>query len=224
MRNAERPTPSVERVYDRRFSSAEAARKSVVWQELGRYLQRFVPPAAVVVDVACDRGDFIANVEAAEKWATDVRDVSHHLPDEVHFVQADGLSLDDHLPNAHFDLAFMSNYLEHLPSGDAVILQLEAVSRLLKPGGRLLILQPNIRLTGAAYWDFIDHNVALTERSLVEAAELSGYETEKLITRFLPYTTKSRFPQTRFLVRAYLALRPAWLVLGKQTLYVGRRR
>ena len=57
------------------------------------------------------------------------------------------------------------------------------------------MLQPNIRLTGAAYWDFIDHKVALTERSLVEAAELCGFETERLIKRFLPYTTKSRLPQ-----------------------------
>ena len=41
--------------------------------------------------------------------------------------------------------------------------------------------------------------------------------------RFLPYTTKSRFPQHPLLVRAYLAFPPAWLVLGRQTLYVGRR-
>ena len=72
----------------------------------------------------------------------------------------------------------MSNYLEHLPSGDAVIAQLEVARRLLKPGGRVLVLQPNIRLVGAAYWDFIDHKVALTEKSLVEAGELAGLETE----------------------------------------------
>ena len=41
--------------------------------------------------------------------------------------------------------------------------------------------------------------------------------------RFLPYTTKSRLPQAPTLVRAYLAVRPAWLLLGRQTLYVGRR-
>jgi 2-polyprenyl-3-methyl-5-hydroxy-6-metoxy-1,4-benzoquinol methylase len=216
-------TPTVDRVYEQRFLAADAQRKSNFWRELARYLQRFVPRDGTILDLACDRGDFIANVAAAEKWATDVRDVSAHLPRDVRFVQADGLLLHQKLPNEHFDLVFTSNYLEHLPSGDAVVEQLEVVAKLLTPRGRVMILQPNIRLTGAAYWDFIDHKVALTERSLVEAAELCGFETERLIKRFLPYTTKSRLPQSRFAVRLYLAFRPAWFFLGKQTLYVGRR-
>jgi SAM-dependent methyltransferase len=212
----------VQSVYERRFSDAEAARKDALWKEIARFLQRFVPPNAVVLDLACDRGDFIRNIQAAEKWACDVRDVSAYLPDSVRFVQCDGLAVADLVPAGQLDVAFMSNYLEHLPSGDAVVTQFEVIANLLKPGGRVIVLQPNIRLTGPAYWDFIDHKVALTDRSLVEAAELCGFETERLITRFLPYTTKSRLPQSRWLVRAYLAFRPAWLLLGKQTLYVGR--
>jgi hypothetical protein len=117
----------------------------------------------------------------------------------------------------------MSNYLEHLPSSEAVIRQLRVALELLKPGGRLLVLQPNIRLLGGAYWDFIDHKVALTEKSLAEAAELAGFTTLEVVTRFLPYTVKSRLPQHPALVRAYLAFRPAWRVLGKQTLYVAER-
>lgn len=216
-------TNHLEDVYERRFTDVEAARKDAIWKEIGRYLQRFVAPDAVVLDLACDRGDFIRNVAAGEKWACDVRDVSGYLPESVRFVQCDGLAVADALQPGHFDIVFTSNYLEHLPSGDKVVKQLEAAAELLKPGGRVIVLQPNIRLTGAAYWDFIDHKVALTERSLVEAAELSGFETERLITRFLPYTTKSRIPQAPWLVRAYLAFPPAWLLLGRQTLYVGRR-
>jgi hypothetical protein len=117
----------------------------------------------------------------------------------------------------------MSNYLEHLDSADAVIEQLKVARELLAPGGRVIVLQPNIRLVGSRYWDFIDHRVALTERSLLEAAELAGLGTDQLITRFLPYSTKGRLPAARFLVRAYLAFPPAWRVMGKQTLYVGVR-
>ena len=51
----------------------------------------------------------------------------------------------------------MSNYLEHLECSRSVIDQLAVVRRVLKPGGRVMILQPNIRLVGARYWDFIDH-------------------------------------------------------------------
>ena len=93
-----------------------------------------------------------------------------------------------------------------------------------RPGGRVVILQPNIRLVGGAYWDFLDHRTALTEKSLVEAAELAGFELSHLVTRFLPFTTKSRLPSAPGLVRWYLRFPPAWYLLGKQTLYVGERR
>jgi SAM-dependent methyltransferase len=212
---------SIERVYERRFSDPDAERKDAIWREIVRYLQRYVGDDAVVLDVACDRGYFIRHVEARERWASDVRDVSEFLPDGIRFVQSDGVGLADHAPASHFDAVFMSNYLEHLESGDRVIEQFRALRPLLKPGGRVIVLQPNIRLVGQAYWDFIDHKVALTEKSLVEAAELAGFRTMTLVTRFLPYTTKSRFPQHPRLVRAYLAFRPGWLLFGGQTLYVG---
>jgi len=52
---------------------------------------------------------------------------------------------------------------------------------------------------------------------------MAGFKTKKVIARFLPYTTKSRLPQHPLLVRAYLAFPPAWLLLGKQTLYLGEK-
>jgi 2-polyprenyl-3-methyl-5-hydroxy-6-metoxy-1,4-benzoquinol methylase len=213
----------LEDVYAQRFSDADAAAKNAIWREISAFLQRYVPEKAAVLDVACDRGDFIRNISASEKWATDLRDVSSHLPQGIRFVQANGLEIDRHLPHDHFDVVFMSNYLEHLPGGEAVIEQLRVARTLLKPGGRVVVLQPNVRLVGPAYWDFIDHSTILTERSLVEAAELADLRTVEVIVRFLPYTTKSRLPQSPRLVRAYLAFRPAWRVLGKQTLYVGSK-
>lgn len=215
--------PSSNEVYVRRFSDSDAAAKDLVWREVTRYLQRFVPVDAIVIDMACDRGYFIRHVTAGEKWATDLRDVREHLPKNVKFVQASGLELHHRVPTDYFDRVFMSNYLEHLPSGDEVVEQLRVAARLLRRGGRVIVLQPNVRLLGGAYWDFIDHKAALTEQSLVEAAELAGLTTRALVTRFLPYTTKSRLPLHPVVVRAYLAIRPAWLLLGKQTLYVGEK-
>ncbi len=215
------PAPDLARVYHHRFSDGDAAAKHALWREITAHLQRYVP-AGPVLDIACDRGDFIRNIRAEERWATDLRDVSVHLGEGIRFVQADGLTLDRHLPRGHFGCVFMSNYLEHLASKDAVVRQLEVARALVRPGGRVVVLQPNIRLCGAAYWDFVDHKVALTERSLAEAAEIAGFETERMIVRFLPYTTKGRLPQTPALVRLYLRCPPAWRLLGKQTLYVGR--
>lgn len=219
-----KPPPIVlKEVYEQRFDEGDQLRKELIWRELGRFLQRYIPPDGRVLDIACDLGYFIRNVEAGERWATDIRDVGATLPQDVRFVRASGLDLADVLPNDSFDLAFFSNYLEHLSSTEAVLEQLRVTFTLLKPGGRVLILQPNIRLIGGSYWDFIDHQTALTEKSLAEAATMAGFKTRQVITRFMPYTTKSALPQHPLLVRAYLHLPPAWLLFGKQTLYLGEK-
>jgi SAM-dependent methyltransferase len=217
------PAIVLKHVYEQRFNEADEAAKEAIWQELGRFLQRYIVPGARVVDIACDLGYFIRNIKAADRWATDIRDVHGALPKDVHFVHASGLDLADVMPTDHFDLAFFSNYLEHLPTTEAVLQQLRVTFALLKPGGRVLILQPNIRLIGGSYWDFIDHQTALTEKSLAEAATMAGFRTKQVITRFMPYTTKSRLPQHPLLVRAYLAFPPAWRLMGKQTLYLGEK-
>jgi 2-polyprenyl-3-methyl-5-hydroxy-6-metoxy-1,4-benzoquinol methylase len=217
------PPIVLKEVYEQRFDEQDQARKEAIWRELGKFFQRYIGAGARVVDIACDLGYFIRNVHAGERWATDIRDVGATLPPDVHFIRASGLDLADVLPNDSFDLAFFSNYLEHLASTEAVLEQLRVAFALVKPGGKVLILQPNIRLIGGSYWDFIDHQTALTEKSLAEAAVMAGFKTKQVIARFLPYTTKSRFPQHPLLVRAYLHLPPAWLFFGKQTLYLGEK-
>jgi SAM-dependent methyltransferase len=210
-------------VYRTRFDEAERRAKMAVWREVVPSIARIVPLDGPVLDLACDRGYFIAHVAADERWACDVRDVATDLPVGVRFVRASGLALADAVPAAHFATVFTSNYLEHLASSDEVIEQMRVVERLLRPGGRFVVLQPNIRLVGGAYWDFIDHHVALTERSLQEAGALAGLETERTVVRYLPFTTKGRLPSDPRLVRAYLRFRPAWRILGRQTLWVGRK-
>jgi SAM-dependent methyltransferase len=211
-------------LYDARFDEREVSAKDAVWREIIGYLQRYIDEEAPILDVACDRGHFIRWVRGAERWASDIRDMRAALPADIRFVQASGLDLGEVVPNGYFGTVFMSNYLEHLESSDEVIAQLRVVRQLLRPGGRAIVLQPNIRLVGPRYWDFIDHKVALTERSLLEAAELARLHTVDLITRFLPYSTKGRLPTDARLVRAYLRFRPAWWVLGRQTLLVAEAR
>jgi SAM-dependent methyltransferase len=210
-------------IYARRFSDADVPRRGAVWREITRFLQRWIDPSATVLDLACDRGAFINVVKAGERIAVDLRDVGGYLDPGIRFVQSDGLALLDHVSAASVDVVFMSNYLEHLASADEVVAQLKVVTQVLKPGGRVIVLQPNIRLTGGSYWDFLDHKTPLTEKSLEEASQTAGLETERLIIRFLPYTTKSRFPQKGWLVRGYLAFPPAWWALGRQTLLIARR-
>lgn len=210
-------------IYERRFSAVGSQAKRQLWREISKYLQRFVDLDGRTIDIGCDRGDFIATIKSVERWASDIRDVSAQLPPDVRFVRSDGRDLLNTVPASYFDTVFMSNYLEHLPSSEAVVEQLAVAFKLCRPGGSVIVLQPNVRLIGGRYWDFIDHRVPLTERSLIEAAEIVGFSTRRVITRFLPYTTCGRLPVHRRLVRMYLRMPVAWRILGKQTLYIGQR-
>ena len=86
-----------------------------------------------------------------------------------------------------------------------------------------MIMQPNVRVLGGSFWDFFDHTLPLSEKGMTEALTVSGYEVVECRARFLPYTTKSRLPQTDLMVRAYLAFPPAQWIMGKQMLLVARR-
>jgi len=89
---------------------------------------------------------------------------------------------------------------------------------MLEEGGEVWILTPNIRYTGAKYWDFYDHITPVTEKSLIEQAELAGYKVRICIPKFLPFTTKSRFPQAQWIVRLYLKLMPlSGKIFGEQS-------
>jgi SAM-dependent methyltransferase len=213
----------LDRIYESRFSDDDAAGKDRIWVEICAFLQQFVDSNQPVLDVAADRGYFIRNIRATERWATDLRDIRDALDPDIKFVEADGPAMSEKLPHGYFGTVFMSNYLEHLPDSSVVVKQLREAFLVTRPGGRVIILQPNIRLVGAAYWDFLDHHTALTDKSLREAAELAGFATTQVINRFLPFTTKSRLPQAPSLVRWYLRTPPARWLLGKQSLYVGVR-
>ncbi len=114
------------------------------------------------------------------------------------------------------DFAFASNVLEHMRSPDEPLAVLESI-RTIRPGGRLLILQPNVRHVGAAFWDFVDHRLPLTEKGMSEALVLARFRVREVRSR-LPYTTKSAIPQWEWLVRAYIRTPPLHWAFGKQML------
>src|SRR5205085_9805485 len=94
---------TLSRLYRRRFADLDVATKEAVWTEIARYLQRYVPRDARVLDMACDRGYFIRNIECGERWATDVRDLAAEVGPDVRFVRSEGLELAGALPPSSFD-------------------------------------------------------------------------------------------------------------------------
>lgn len=127
------------------------------------------------------------------------------------------------LPENSLDLVFTSNFFEHLPDKDCLKRTLQQALRALRPGGRLVALGPNIRLLPGSYWDFWDHYLPLTERSLAEVGALVGFTVENATAATLPYSMSQGFQPSLVAVRIYLALPFLWRFFGKQFLVVLRK-
>jgi len=212
-------------IYERRFSEANAAYRQRVWEVLVRdYFQRFVSPEASVLDLGCGYGEFINAVVCGQKHGMDLNPRSReHLNPDVTLHQCD-CSQTWPLPDECLNVVFTSNFFEHLPDKLALKKTLFEARRCLKPGGIIIALGPNIRCIDGAYWDFWDHFLCLTERSLTEALENNGYEVTRATARFLPYTTIDQPAYPMWMIRLYLALPAAWLLLGKQFLVIARKQ
>lgn len=214
----------LEKLYRHRFDEAELPRKLAIWKVLCEdYFSKFVRAQDVVIDVGAGYCEFINNIRCGKRIAVDLN------PRVREFAAADVEVRNESCTNlASFaddsaDVVFMSNFLEHLPSKQVVFDTLAEARRILRKAGRLIILQPNVKLIPGAYWDFFDHHTPLTENSLVEAVTMLGMRPTHVVTRFLPYTTKSLLPQSPWLVRLYLKVPPAWWLLGKQSLVVAEK-
>jgi SAM-dependent methyltransferase len=211
-------------VYTKRWEGPELESVSKVWQVLTRaFFQKIIGEDAKVLDIGCGFCHFLNHLKAKEKVGVDANPLArNHAAKDVTFIHIDDLRL-KMLPDEHFDCVFLSNFLEHLDSSRDVIAVLERVKELLGPGGRIIILQPNFRLLGPAYFDFIDHKTILTDKSVEEALNIVGFRMERKIIRFLPYTTRSKLPRHPLFVQLYLRLRPLWLVMGKQSLFIAAK-
>ena len=214
-------------IYTKRFSSTEEETRRRVWEILCEdFLSQYVSPNDTVVDIGAGDGHFIKNIKAKRRIAVDL---SPHALELKKFgaevLLAPATELSQHV-SEKVDVIFMSNFLEHLPNKSVLLEVLSECKKILRPGGVVMILQPNIRYVGSAYWDYIDHHIALTEHSLVEALEVSGFSIVRMIPRFLPYTAKSGIGKLvgggkyAELVRWYLRLPLLWRVFGQQTFVV----
>ena len=215
----------LDEIYRRRWTAQQDLALQRVWQVLvADYFQSFVNPGSTVLDLAAGRCNFINNIKAGRRIAFDgTQDCRRHAAPGVEVIVSTDLTLPG-IQDAELDHVFISNFLEHLQSAEVVLNLLGTVFSRLRPGGTVLILQPNIRYVGVKYFDFIDHQMVLTEKSLVEALEVNGFAIQHLVKQFLPYTAKSNLPTHPSLVRAYLKLPLLWRILGEQTFVIGLKR
>jgi ubiquinone/menaquinone biosynthesis C-methylase UbiE len=211
-------------IYAYRFSREEREDKDKIWRVLCEsYFQRFIRPDDTVLDIACGQGEFIRHIRCGRKIAADLnREVAAALPPEVQFIHAPAHALDA-VASGSVDVVFVSNFFEHLEHKSAMDAVLQEIMRVLKRGGKLVNMQPNVRIEPGRYWDYYDHHLALSDRSAAEGLIKNGFLVEMVIPRFIPFTTKSPLPKNPLLVRLYLSLPWIWRFVGGQFLIVGRK-
>jgi SAM-dependent methyltransferase len=193
-------------------------RREAVWRHLAHYLSSHWRPGAAILDVGAGYCSFINQVpNAGRRVAVDIHDqLAHHAAPGVECVQASATDLP--FEDGAFDVVFASNLLEHL-SRDDIALALDEFRRVLRPGARVLLVQPNYRLCSREYFDDYTHLTPLSDRSLSDFLAARGFDVLEVQARFLPLTLKGSGGNFSFLVPWYLRspVRP----LAGQMLIVG---
>jgi SAM-dependent methyltransferase len=182
---------------------AASPNRAKVWRHVCDYLARYIAPDAAVLELGAGWCDFSNQVRAARVVAMDIdatvqRAAASHVRAEV----GDCTDL-GRFADGSFDVVFASNLLEHLDRDQSGRL-LAGAARVLRPGGRLILMQPNFRLDPGRYFDDFTHVSVFTDQSLGDYLTSLGWHVEVRQARFLPLTLKSRASGLAFLVPWYL--------------------
>jgi SAM-dependent methyltransferase len=207
---------------DRYFATryTEDVRRAPVWRHIVHYLARWIPPNADVLELGAGYCDFSNAVVARSRIAVDQDPTfAHYAAPGVRTIvgACDDLNAVD---TASVDVVFASNLFEHLER-PFLLKTLAEVRRVLRPTGRLVLVQPNFRLCPRQYFDDYTHVAVFTDRSLPDLLETAGFERRHVEGRFLPLTMKSRLSFGHRLVPLYLRL--PWRPLAGQMLVIADR-
>ena len=151
--------------------------RAKVWAHVVDYLRTWIRPDARVLELGAGWCDFANAVEAGSVVAMDLdATVERAAGPQVRAIVGDCTDL-DRFEDASFDVVFASNLLEHLhrPESDRL---LAGAARVLSPGGRLILLQPNFRLQPGRYFDDYTHVSIFTDQSLADYVTASGFRVE----------------------------------------------
>lgn len=211
-------------IYRERFGHKLSYRRAV-WKVLVDDL--FVPrlgAPTTVLELGTGYGDFVNQCGATYRYAIDLNpETKAYLDDDVEFLCQDA-RLPWALADRSVDAVFTSNFFEHLPEKEAISEVLREAHRVLRPGGRLVAIGPNIKHVPGAYWDFWDHTIPLTDQSLAEAMKLSGFGIRERRSRSLPYTMSNVRELPTIFLKVYLKLPFVWRFFGHQFLIVAERK
>ena len=195
-------------------------KRAAVWAAVASYLSKWIPSTGTTLELAAGYCDLSNAVNATRRVAIDI---SPSLPRhatagvETHVGDATDLSAFD---NSSVDTVLASNFFEHL-SHAHVDSTLDEILRVLKPSGRVILIQPNFRLAPRRYFDDYTHRTIFTDTSLRDHVASRGFTVERVEARFRPFSMQSRLSFGYRLVPLYLRL--PYRPLAGQMLVVAHR-
>lgn len=197
--------------------------RKVVWKEIVRFLNKFIPKDGTVLDIGAGYCDFINNVNAKNKIALD------YSPDLQKYAGAGVVQVNSSVTDmgkvsdTSVDVVFASNLFEHLSDSELEATMSE-VKRVLKKGGRLILMQPNYRLAYKTYFDDHTHKKVFSDTSLETFLLSHDMEIELKKAKFLPFSLRSRpsiIPVLPIIIRAYI--NSPWKPFAGQMLFVAKK-
>jgi SAM-dependent methyltransferase len=173
-----------------------------VWKAISEYLNQYIPAESTVLDLGSGYCDFINSVNAGNKYAVDSDQSSEEYCNaDVTFICAKATELD--LEQEKFDVIFASNFFEHLDDEELAIV-FKKIRLSLKPGGKVIILQPNYYYAYREYWNDYTHKKAFSHTSLCDFLYSQKFQILKVYKRFLPFSFRSHLPKSYWITKFYL--------------------
>ncbi len=197
--------------------------RSVVWKEIIRFLSKYIPKDGTVLDIGAGYCDFINNVDTKTKIALDYSpDLRKYAKDGVLQINSNVTDMSK-VSSGTVDVVFASNLFEHLTDAELETTMGE-VKRVLKNGGRLILMQPNYKLSYKTYFDDHTHKKVFSDTSLETFLLSHDMDIELKKAKFLPFSLKSRpsiIPVLPIIIRAYI--NSPWKPFAGQMLFVAKK-
>lgn len=199
-------------------------KRNIVWKEIVRFFDLYIKNAETVLDLGAGYCDFINNVSATKKYAADISpELSNYAEKEVIQINRTGWDFYE-IPNESVDVVHASNFLEHFTDENLEKIMKE-VKRILKKGGKLILMQPNYRYSYKTYFDDPTHKKVFSDTALESFLISHDFEIIKKMPKFLPFSLKSRpsiIPLSPLLVRAYI--HSPWKPFAGQMLFITKKK
>lgn len=184
-----------------------------VWNAITRYVARDVPPVDMLIELGAGYCDFVNAFPAKKKLAFDLNPEMRSFAAPGVDLRIEDATVLPGIASESVDLVFASNFLEHLEAEEIDTL-LERVHDVLRPGGHLMLIQPNHLRCADHYFDDPTHRTIFDEGNIGPWLASHGLDVGKLHPGLLPFSMNGRLPKTDILTTLYL--HSPWKPLGAQ--------